>query len=65
MKRIVALVFVVAVLMSTVFVAPVAATPGDSQGQGNGQLGPGNGTRTDGSCFNPGERVGALFKCPI
>ena len=65
MKRIVALVFVGAALLSAVFVAPAGATPGNSQGQDNGQLGPGNGTRTGGSCFNPGQRVGALFKCPI
>jgi hypothetical protein len=38
MKRIVALVFVVAVLMSTVFGLPVAATPGDSQDRATASL---------------------------
>jgi len=65
MKRVIALVFVVAVLLSTVFASAAGATPGGSNGQGNGQLGPGNGTPTAGSCLNSGNSFGADLKCLI
>ena len=64
MKRIMALVFVVAVFVS-VALAPVAgAVPSPpSNGQGKGQLGPGNGRCTDGSLASPGNSWGANWKC--
>ena len=65
MKRVIALVFVVAVVLSTVFVAPAGADPSPpSNGQGGGQLGPGHGKCTDGSAASSG--LGNKFKiCPI
>jgi hypothetical protein len=65
MKRAIALVFVVAVLLSTVFASAAGATPGGSNGQGGGQLGPGNGQPTVGSCFNDGNAFGAELKCHL
>ena len=65
MKRVIALVFVVAVLLPTVFAPAAGATPGDSNGQGGGQLGPGNGQPTLGSCFNAGNAFGAELKCAM
>jgi hypothetical protein len=64
MKRIVALVFVVAVLVSAVFASAAGAVPSPpSNGQGGGQLGPGNGKCTAGSLASPGTSWGANWKC--
>jgi len=65
MKRMIALVFVVAVLLSTVFASAAGADPSPpSNGQGGGQLGPGHGQCTDGSAASNG--LGSQFKlCDI
>jgi hypothetical protein len=63
MKRIIALMFVVAVLVSAAFAPAAGADPGTSMGGGKGQLGPGNGKPTEGSCSNNGLSLGADFKC--
>jgi hypothetical protein len=62
---VIALVFVVAVLLSTVFAAPAGADPSPpSSGHGGGQLGAGHGKCTDGSAASRG--LGNKFKiCPI
>ena len=62
MKRLIALVSVIAVLVSAVFASVAGADPGNSQGKGNGQLGPGNGNCTAGSQASPGNSYGADFK---
>lgn len=64
MKRLIALVFVIAALLPTVLAASAGAVPSGSNGQGGGQLGPGNGMATEGSCSNSGNSWGAAFKCP-
>jgi len=64
MKRVIALVFVVAVLLSTVFASAAGAAPSPpSNGLGAGQLGPGNGHCTAGSLASNG--LGAAFKCVL
>lgn len=65
MKRMIALISVVAVLLSSVFASAAGADPNPpSNGQGNGQLGPGHGMCTDGSAASNG--LGNKFKlCPI
>jgi hypothetical protein len=64
MKRMIALVFVVAVLLSTVFASAAGADPSPpSNGQGGGQLGPGNGHCTAGSLASNGH--GASLKCVV
>lgn len=64
MKRMIALVFVVAVFVSAALAPVAGAVPSPpSNGQGGGQLGPGNGQATLGSCFNSGFAFGAEFKC--
>jgi hypothetical protein len=63
MKRVIALVFVVAALVSAVFVPAAGAAPGN--GQGNG---PDNGKArcTDGSLTSPGLSYGVdLGKCGL
>ena len=55
MKRVIALVFVVAVLLSTVFASAAGADPSPpSNGQGGGQLGPGHGVCTTGAASDNG-----------
>ena len=60
MKRVIALVFVMALLAATVFAPAASAIPGNSQGKG-----PGNGQATPGACNNPGLSSGANEKCFI
>jgi len=61
MKRVIALVFVVAVLLSTVFAPAAGAAPGT--GQGKGPNAAGKAVCTDGSADSPGISWGVLFKC--
>ena len=57
MKRVIALVFVVTVLLSTVFASTAGAVPGANNGKG-----PGNGNCTRGSASSPGLSFGANEK---
>ena len=66
MKRMIALVFVVAALASAALVPVAAGAPNPpSNGKGNGQLGPGSGKCTAGSLGAPGNHWGASLKCAL
>jgi hypothetical protein len=63
MKRVIALVFVVAVFVSAALAPVAGAVPSPpSNGQGGGVLGPGNGKCGVGSPLGQGHMYGADFK---